>query len=383
LTTIALVVFWGSVALIIYIYIGFPLLLMLRGLLFPVKLNIQKDDLPSISIIIAAYNEAENIVRKLHNTLSLDYPSDKVQIIIASDGSEDGTNELVEQYPSEKIQFLKLPRQGKNRTINTAVQEATNDVLVFSDADSMLDKAALRHLVAPLGDPRVGAIGGNYFYATDVTEGEGERSYWGIDRLLKTLQSRTGSMTSATGQIFAIQRSLFKPVPLSVTDDFYISTQAPSAHLRLFFEPKAIARGPVAGSSKSEYRRKVRVITRGLNSVRQMKHLLNPFQYGFYAVQLLSHKVLRRMVFIPLLAMPIALLFLAQESLVYLVFLVLQLGFHGLGLLSYMLQNTKLGRLKPLSLILFFEMVNVACAVATSNILRGKKYDVWIAERSD
>lgn len=380
--TILLAIFWSAVGLIFYTYVGFPLLLAVRAWLFPKA--IQKGDItPKVSLIIAAYNEEDVIEKKIQNILALDYPAEQLEFIVASDGSSDKTVALARPYADqEKIKLLDLPRGGKNQTLNSAIPHATGDILVFSDADAMLKPDALKRLIAPFNDPKVGGVGGDFRYVKDGDDGEGEMSYWNIDRLFKTWQSQAGSMTSATGQIFAIRRELFREVPLDTTDDFYISSQVPSAHLRLVFEPTAIATGKVTKSSK-EFRRKNRIAVRGLTGIRHMKHMLNPFNYGFYAIQLLSHKILRRLVALPLLIILIITPMLWNFGLFYRAALMLQLAFHGLALTGYLLRNHPIGKFKLFSLPLFFNMVNLAMLIAVIHIARGKKFTVWTPQRTD
>lgn len=373
--------FWSAVCVIVYTYIGFPIILALRGLLRPKPFK-RGPETPLVSLIIVAYNEAPVIIKKLDNARSLDYPRDRLEIILASDGSDDGMNELVTAYNSDQVRLLILSRQGKNRTLNAAVATAQGEILVFSDADSMLAPDALRHLVAPFADPEVGGVGGNFCYATNTDEGTGERAYWNVDRVLKQLQSRAENMTSATGQIYAIRRTLFKPVPMSVTDDFYTSVQVVSAHRRLVFEPLAVARGPVAASSNAEFQRKVRVMTRGLNGVRLSSHLLNPFQYGFFAIQLLSHKVLRRLMAIPLFVLAATAPLLWARGRFYRVATLLQLGLHGAALVGLLARGSRISKLKLFSLPFFFDMVNIASLVAAINVLRGKRQDIWVTQRA-
>ncbi|MBC8160023.1 MAG: glycosyltransferase family 2 protein [Roseiflexaceae bacterium] len=373
--------FWSAASFIIYTYIGFPLILALRGLLQPKPFK-RGQETPLVSLIIVAFNEAPVIIKKLDNACALDYPRDRLEIIVASDGSDDGMNELVAAYDAPQIRLLVLPRQGKNRSLNAAVAAAQGEILVFSDADSMLAPDALRHLVAPFADPAIGGVGGNFCYATNANEGTGEQAYWNIDRVLKQLQSRAENMTSATGQIYAIRRALFKPVPMSVTDDFYTSVQVVSAHRRLVFEPLAVARGPVAASSNAEFHRKVRVMTRGLNGVRLSSHLLNPFQYGFFAIQLLSHKVLRRLMAIPLFMLAATAPLLWARGRFYRIATLLQFGLHGAALVGLLARETRIGKLKIFSLPFFFDMVNIASLVAATNVLRGKRQDVWVTQRA-
>ncbi|MEW6253925.1 MAG: glycosyltransferase family 2 protein, partial [Planctomycetota bacterium] len=303
--SISLILFWGAVALLTYTYALFPVILALRGLFW--RRPVQAADIePRVSLIIAAYNEAGSIAAKIENLLALDYPADRLQVVIASDGSTDGTAEVASRYASERIRVLALPRQGKAGALNDAVRAATGEILVFSDANSMYAPDAIRALVRPFADPAVGGVAGNQCYLSggDASmTGAGERGYWSFDRLLKRTQSRAGSTISATGAIYAIRRSLFLPVPEGVTDDFVTSTRVIAQGYRLVFAPDAVAYEPVAKSSEVEFGRKVRVITRGLHGVLVMRELLNPFRHGFYALQLFTHKLLRRLMFAPLIVL--------------------------------------------------------------------------------
>lgn len=372
--------FWGSLAVIFYTYVGFPLLTLLRGLLWSKPFR-RHSDTPAVSFIIAAHNEAAVIQQKLDNTLALDYPHDCLEIIVASDGSDDDTNNIAAGY-GPPVRLLALPRQGKNHAVNQAALAATHHILVFTDADSMLEAAALRHLVAPFGDPAIGGVGGDYRYATAGAQGEGERTYWSFDRLLKEMQSRSGSMTSATGQIYAVRRELFQPVPAGVTDDAQVTRGIIGAGYRLVFEPKAVARGPIADAS-GEFRRKVRVTTRGLNGVWQQRSLLNPLVYGWYGVQLFSHKVLRRLMAFPLLILTLTAPLLWSGHWLYKLAAVGQMALHGLALLGYWLRGTAVGRAKLFVLPFHFDMVNIAAIMGLTNLLRGQSFDVWAAERGD
>lgn len=373
--------FWGAVGTVLYTYVGFPILLVLRGLLL--RRDIQRGtDLPNVSLIVVAFNEADYIVKKLDNAHAVDYPCEKLEIIVASDGSSDGMNELVEGYDSPQVRLLALPRRGKNPTLNAAVAAANGDVLVFTDADSMLGRDSLRHLVAPLSDPSVGGVAGDYHYESNSAEGGGERTYWSFDRLLKEMESRAGSVISATGQLYAIRREIFKTVPSGVTDDFYTSVRVIGANKRLVFEPKAVVTGPVAASDDAEFQRKVRILTRGFNSVWESRHLLNPLHYGFYAVQLLSHKVLRRLMALPLVVTFLTAPLLWRRGWIYKLATLGQLGIHGLALVGYLLRGTTLGRKKLLSVPFFFDMVNLAAVIALGNRLRGKRQDIWVTQRA-
>lgn len=382
MSNVVLVIFWISVVTVVYIYVGFPILLAIRARLFAKPINKARIT-PQISLIIAAYNEEEVIAGKMENILSLDYPADKLEIIVASDGSDDKTVEVLKPYSDQgKIKVLDLPRQGKNQTLNTAVSHATGEVLVFSDADAKLKSDALQKLVAPLNDPTVGGVAGDFRYTSDDTNNDGERTYWGFDRQVKIWESSVHSMNGITGQIFSIRRELFKEIPLDTTDDFFISSQAPSAHLRMIFEPAAVATGTLTEGSK-EFRRKIRIAVRGMNGVRHLRHLLNPLKYGFYSIQLISHKVMRRTAVLPLLAGAITTPLLWNVGPFYRAVFIFQLMFHGLGLIGFILRNHPLGRFKLFNLPYYFHMVNLAMFFVVIYLIRGKKFVVWTPPRPD
>lgn len=372
--------FWGALGVIVYSYVGFPLLLLLRGLLGRRAVQ-HGTHTPSVSVIIAAYNEAAIIVEKVENTLALDYPRDKLEIIVASDGSNDATNSLVARFAAS-VRLLELPRQGKNRTLNAAVEQARGDILVFSDADSLLAPDALRHLIAPFEDAEVGGVGGEHRYATQMFSGSSERTFWKIKRGLRELQSQAGSMTTAEGQLYAIRRELFQPVPVNVTDDFFISIQVPAAHRRLVFVPEAAAYEKVGTAPQAAFARKVRITTRWFSTVWAMRRLLNPFQYGFYAMQLISLKVLRRLTIVPVTLLAITAPLLWRHGWLYKLATLGQVAFHGAAAAGYLLRGKRVARIKPVKAALGFDMSNVAALIALSNVIRGKQQSNWVPQRA-
>lgn len=380
-----LVVFWASVGLIVYTYIGFPLLVLLHGRLFPRPVR-AADIEPTVSIVIAAHNEVSGIAAKVENLLALDYPEARIETVIASDGSDDGTNELVTGYEESnpgRVRLLALPRGGKAATLNAAVATARGEILVFSDANSIYASDAIRALARPFADPDVGGVAGDQRYIEKGADGigKGEQSYWSFDRVLKEAESRGGSVVSATGAIYAIRRELFGTVRPDVTDDFYVSTGVVERGKRLVFADDAAAYEPVASSGGDEFGRKVRVMTRGLRGVVARKALLNPFGHGFYAVQLLSHKVLRRVMVIPLVALAVTSPLLWGHGLLYRAVTIAEAAVYGLGLAGLLLSHTRAGRLKLLAVPAFFCLVNAASAKALWNVIRGNRIDRWQPKR--
>jgi cellulose synthase/poly-beta-1,6-N-acetylglucosamine synthase-like glycosyltransferase len=379
---VTLVLFWGAVGLVVYTYMGFPVLLWLRARLFA-RPHLEADMTPSVSLVICAHNEAAVIVRKLQNVLSLDYPRECLQVVIASDGSDDGTDSLVRAFDDPRVELLSLPRSGKIAALNPAVGASRGEVLVFSDANSMFESDAIRVLVRPLADPAVGGVAGDqrYLPKSGARDGsEGERAYWDLDRWLKDWQSRAGSVTSATGAIYAIRRDLFRWVPAGITDDFAVSTGVVAQGYRLVYARDAVA-WEEAAPRGAEFRRKVRILTRGLRGVWIRRELLNPFRHGFYALQLFSHKVLRRLVAVPFLVVLLVSPLLWSEGLVYRLALVGQVLLYGTACLGAVTAGRG-RRLTVLELPLYFCSVNLAALVAFQRALRGRVVDIWEPSRS-
>lgn len=376
------IIFLVALGLIVYAYVGFPLVTWLASRLVRRPYRCEPIT-PEIDLIICCHNEQDGIEAKIQNILSLDYPADRLHVYIASDGSTDQTEDIVSRYLSGRLQLLRLPRQGKAKALNAAVGAGRGEILVFSDANSMYAPDALSKLAAPFADQRIGGVAGNQVYRKGKAglASSGESSYWDFDRLMKTWQSMSGNTISATGAIYAIRRSLFQQVPDGVTDDFVTSTRVIEQGYRLVFEPAAICLEPVAGSAKAEFGRKTRIITRGLRGVLEMKSLLNPFRYGFYSLQMFSHKVLRRLVVFPLIVMGLISPILWNEHWIYRVMTVGEAGLLAAAGIGYMIARTGRKASKVLAIPFFFVMINMAVLVATWNVICGRKITVWNPHR--
>ena len=381
---ILIILFWSAVFLIVYTYLGFPLAIVLRGLLLG-RPYIHEEPalLPLVSIVISAYNEATTIAEKLENILSLDYPREKLEVVIASDGSTDATDSIVEQYQARGVKLLSLPHQGKSVALNTAVTAAKGDILVFSDANSLYKADAIRALVRPFSDPRVGGVAGNQVYKKEVAGGssDGERAYWNFDRMLKRFQGKSGNTLAATGAIYAIRRNLFRPIPDGVSDDFVTSTGVIVQGYRLVFAPDAIAYEPVAATTQAEFGRKVRVIMRSWRAFAHRRELLNPFRYRFYAIQFFSHKIMRYLVVFPLILLFFVSLFLWNYGLIYQLATIAQVAFYSLAALGLFLNESRLGQKKVFAIPFYFCMVNAASLVAAIKAVRGEQIKHWEPQR--
>ena len=381
---IALILFWAAVFLIVYTYFGFPLGVILRGLLWNLPYKEEQTYQPTVSLVISAYNEVKSIAAKLDNILSMEYPRDRLEVVIASDGSTDGTDAIVKRYKGHGVKLVSLPRVGKAAALNAAVNASSGDILVFSDANSMYQADAIQKLVRPFSDPQVGGVAGNQVYKTKVSGGsssDGEQAYWNFDRMLKQFQGRSGNTLAATGAIYAIRRALFQPIPDGVSDDLFTSTGVIAQGYRLVFAPGAIAYEPVAATSQVEFGRKVRVIIRSWKVFDSRKELLNPFRHKFYAIQLFSHKILRYLVFLPLLLLFLVSPFLWKTGLLYQMATVCQVMFYGCALSGWLLNGTRFARKKIFTIPFYFCMVNTASLVALLNVLRGRQIKHWEPQR--
>jgi cellulose synthase/poly-beta-1,6-N-acetylglucosamine synthase-like glycosyltransferase len=289
-------VWWVSFAALAYVYVGYPagiaLLVRVRGAR-PVRRDAV---LRPVSLVISAYNEAAVIRQKIENALSLDYPSELLEIVVISDASSDGTDDIVRDYARRGVTLHVQPaRRGKTAGLNRTVPALRGEIVVFTDANAMFEPAALRRLVRNFGDPDVGCVTGEARYvkgaatAADV----GERMYWNYEIQLKRLETAMGSMVGGDGAIYAIRKELWQELPETAINDFLNPLQIVSAGWRAVYEPEAVCFEETAGGIGREYRRRIRIISRSLRAIFQAPAVLNPFRVGFFAVSIVSHKLLR------------------------------------------------------------------------------------------
>ena len=372
-------IFWGSGALLAYTYLGFPALVLLRARLRP-RPYVEADVEPSVTVVVAAHNEEEVIEQKLRSLLDLDYPSERLGIVVASDGSTDGTADAVRRVGDGRVELLDLPRVGKAEALNRAVECASGEVVVFSDANSLFDQRAVRELVRPFADPGVGGVAGNQVYRSS-TDGDastlGERRYWDFDRMLKVALSRAGSVTGSTGAIHAVRRGLVAKLRDDVNDDLFLSLRVVANGYRLVFAPKAIAYEGVSATVADTFARRVRVMVRGLRCVAVERGLLDPRRYGFFSLQLASHKVLLRTAAFPLAFLAVSTGLLARTGRFYRAAALGQAGLYGLGACGIVFARRPWSRAKVFALPAYFCLVNAASVVAVWHLAHRRRFERW------
>jgi len=361
----------------VYVYVGYPVLLWLFGLIRarPVR---KEEMLPPVTIIIAARNEVDSIGTTIENKLALDYPRDMLEIIVVSDCSDDGTDEVVQQFSEDNVILLRQePQQGKTAALNLAVQRAKGDILVFSDANSMYAEDALRRLVANFADSDVGYVTGKMVYVTRTGSGvsEGCSAYMKYENILRTLETRVGSVVGVDGGVDAVRRELYTPMDPALLPDFVLPLNVVEQGYRVVYEPAALLREDSLEHVKGEYRMRVRVSLRAFHGMWRKRDMFNPFRYGLFTFQLLSHKLLRYWVGFIMLIIFLISVMLVQTQWIR-IFLGAQVFFYLLAICGWLLSLK--GRSPRVFYIPFyFCLVNLAAAEAFLRFLSGQKQVVW------
>ncbi|MDT5063406.1 MAG: hypothetical protein QOH63_3865 [Acidobacteriota bacterium] len=373
------VCFWSGAALLLYTYAGYPLLLALVSRLRarPVR---RAEWTPSVSVIITAYNEERDLAAKLENTLLLDYPADKLEIIVASDCSTDRTDEIARQYSMRGVRLCRqAERLGKTSAQNMAVEQARGEVILFSDATTLYNRDVLRVMLPSFADETVGCVAGRLVYVdpTDSSVGQGARSYWGYETFLKHHESRVCSLIGASGCLYAVRRSAYVPMYPEACSDFLIATKMVEQGLRAVYEPAAVCTEETNKRTDKELRMRVRIITQTFTDLWRHRAMMNPFRSGFYAVQLISHKVLRYLVPVFLLIIFFSSLALAPRSLLYALLALAQICFYAAAFLSWLIESKGFRRNRLLALPQYFVLANLASLIAFYKFLSGERYARW------
>lgn len=381
MTPVAEIVFWVCLGLFLYAYFGYPLLLMLLGAVRRQPAAKEANLEVSVSMVIAAYNEAKVIAQKIENSLALDYPRGLLEIIVVSDCSTDGTDEIVRRYESQGVRLIRQQqRRGKTEALNAGVAAAHGEIVVFSDADAMYEPQALRMLVSRFADERVGVVSGQLRYRAPQGKppGSQESLYWRYEEAVKRLESRLHSLLGANGSIYAIRRALFEPIRTRrpIVDDFTIPFDILVKGWQAVLEPRAVSWETTVPSLGAEYRRKVRIMARAISTMlRALWRTLYPPKPRI-AWQLISHKLLRETQAIFFVGMFISSAFLAaQGKTLYAVLFAGQVLLYGVGGLGAAFP--RLCRFKPVALASHISMIALASTTAFALWATGKTRAIW------
>ncbi|MFO0706484.1 MAG: glycosyltransferase family 2 protein [Nitrospira sp.] len=383
MTTIGAMFAWGAAFLIAYVYVGYPILIGLLARVMPRPVR-QGEIEPTVTMVISAFNEAHVIGEKLNNAIGLDYPKDKIEILVVSDASTDATDDIVRSFSGQGVKLIRMAeRGGKTVGLNAALKAAQGEIVIFSDANIMYRRDTARRLVCNFSDASVGCVTGDSQYVDDPHSAAHaqENTYWGYERFIRSMESLVGSTVGGDGAIFAIRRELYQPLSADTINDLVVPLQIVARGHRAIFEPTAIGLEPSAGDFRKEFRRKRRIVNRSWKGVMSVPGILNPFRVGLFAWQVWSHKVLRWLVLPFLVAGFAGCVGAYQLGMIY------QLGLWG-GIASVAV--AAVGPFVPASLgglaklvqtVFYFYLVNLAAVLGVTKALGGRVDRIWAPER--
>lgn len=372
------VAFWICIALVFYTYIGYGIVLYLMVKvkdLFVKRKNAPSFDeasLPEVTLLVAAYNEEDVVEEKMKNSLALDYPADKLHFMWVTDGSTDQTNTMLERYGCVKILY-QSERQGKTSALNRAMDYVKTPIVVFTDANTMINRESIREIVACFEDAKVGCVAGEKRIAMkekDNAAGGGEGLYWKYESALKRLDGRLYSAMGAAGELFSIRTELFEKMDSdTLLDDFILSMRIVQRGYKIAYCAEAYAIENGSADMNEERKRKVRIAAGGLQSIWRLRELMNVFKHGIVSFQYISHRVLRWSVtplaLFALLPLNVLLVFVSDNP-VYGVLLVAQILFYALAYGGYVLSKKQIKN-KYLYVPYYFTFMNI-------NVVKGVFY---------
>lgn len=382
------IAFWLSLFIAFYTFVGYGILLFViikikravKGR--KIVSDINDDLLPHCTLVVAAYNEEHFIAGKIANSLALNYPSGKLKLVFVTDGSSDGTAEIIAQYPH--IQLLHRPeRAGKIAAVHRAMEYVTTEAVVFTDANTFLNPNAIKRICRHYADKTVGSVAGEKRVQIDANadaSAAGEGFYWKYESALKKWDSELYSVVGAAGELFSVRRELYEDVPAdTVLDDFMISMLIAAKGYRIVYEPEAYALETASENVTEELKRKIRIAAGGIQSILRLKPLLFSFKYPLLSFQYVSHRVLRWTVtpFFLILAFVtnLALAF-AGQGWVYLVLFAGQVFFYLLAFLGFVMEKRQI-RVKALFVPYYFCVMNYAVLAGIIRYFTTKQSSVW------
>ncbi len=398
------VVFWCLLGAVLWVYFGYPALVVMlarRGARMGHLRKGQADaegapsdaegatsdvELPRVTVVVAAFNEEAVIDDKIRCVLASAYPADRLEIIIASDGSTDGTAAKVQAWSDPRVRFMDLPRGGKTTALNAACAAATGEILVCTDATTELAASTLKTLIAAFADPRVGCVGADLEYVSEqgTAVGAGTGAYWRYERAIRRSEAAVCSMIGCSGALYAVRAAAHRPIHAELDDDFTMPWEVYDQGYVTAYAVGAVSREPTNEEQGADFRMRVRVALRAINALTRRRRYLNPLRYGWFAVQLMSHKWLRYAVPWALLALlPLNVLLVATGPcrILYGVLLAGQAFIYAISLLGGL--SARAGWKVPIVHIPYYFMhMNAAALVAWLRFAGGDRAITWDTSRN-
>ncbi len=373
------ILFWASLFTILYCYLLYPLTLgiinVLRG-----RRGLVHSITPSVTIVIAAYNEAKVIRENIANKLALDYPAEKLEIMVVSDASDDGTDDIVNEFSGQGVRLIRqAKRSGKTAAVNRAVSCARGEIICFADANSIWDRNALLYLVRNFADEKIGYVTGKMVYTTSSGNmvGDGCSAYMRYENWLRALETEMGSIVGVDGGIDAVRKRLYEPMKPELIPDFILPLKVVEKGYRVVYEPKALLREESLDNSKDEFKMRKRVTLRALHALMHMKRLLNPLAYGLFSYQLFTHKLLRYFIWIFMATAFATNLILLGQGQIYKMFALAQVIFYVFVALGAITENRGIKLNRFIFIPYYFFILNLSCAIAFFKFLKRDNAVIW------
>jgi len=381
-----IIALWICLFVVVYTFVGYGfvlfVLIRIKRLFKQPKVFQSATDLPTVSLIIAAYNEADLIAAKIENSLSLDYPKDKMQYIFVTDGSTDDTATIIGQY-AEITLLNENIRSGKMAAIKRAIPFVKGEIMIFSDANTFLNEAAIKELVKHYQNEQVGAVAGEkrvFIPEKADASSAGEGFYWKYESLLKKWDYELYSNVGAAGELFSIRTALYQPVESdTIIDDHMIAMRIAEQGYIIAYEPMAYAMETASANTAEELKRKIRIAAGGIQSILRLKKAANPFNYPLLTFQYLSHRVLRWTVtpFLMVVVFVLNILIVAKHDILfYQLMLAAQILFYGLSLAGLVFEQRNI-RIKPFFIPYYFCLMNYAVVAGMIRYARKNQSAAW------
>ncbi len=369
------IIFWVSFFLIFWTYFGYLITLKTVSLFYSKEVK-KQEYFPDVSLVITVYNEEERIGEKIENSLALNYHKDKLEIIVVSDGSTDKTIDIVKSYQDKGVKLLALlARNGKHYSQGKGIEMAKSEIIILTDATTFLREDAVEKIVRNFNDKNIGCVSGLDEIQNVDSNIQGEGAYVKYEMKLRALESDVNSLVGVSGSFFAVRKHLCQNWIDNLSSDFYMPIIAHMNGYRTVLEKEAIGYYEVLNEQQKEFSRKVRTVVHGMEVLSQFKEILNPFKYGLYACQMLSHKLSRWLVPLYLVFLFWTNLLLVSQNTFFLITLALQIVFYMFAIFAYLIKSLK--KILFFRIPLFFVMVNYSIVVAWHNYFIRKDFVLW------